>query len=207
MYELSLEDLKELHKTRPSVIQYAMDHKEELLAREHSYVLYGPYHHALGASVPCNTVSAKRTRALVKKTRRKDYVIYHLDENYHVLRTTGVLDNAVRHTFHHFELDGVVYAYSYEWGLNLEVRFLKFAEGKPISYGMISNGHVFTQFYEYMDDKRMLVTNHRYYPVLERTIYGGIPNPEAPIGDPDSCAERYCYEKPAEDTDFSRWFK
>ncbi|MEE0689792.1 MAG: hypothetical protein UCJ13_03050, partial [Bacteroidaceae bacterium] len=66
---------------------------------------------------------------------------------------------------------------------------------------------VFAQFYEYIDEKRMLVTSYRYTPGLKRTIYGCLPNPKAPIGAPDSIVQRDVYEETIEDTDFSRWFK
>ena len=208
MYEISMEDLKQLLKNRLIAKQYALDHKEELTSREHSYVLYGSYVPGIGASIPCNTVTPKRARTLVHKTRRKDHIIYHLDENYKVLRTILVLENKVRHIYHHFELGETVYVYTYESRvLNDEVQFFRYVEGKPVCYGNILSNFVFVQFYEHIDNNRMLVTSYRYTPGLKRTVFGCLPNPEAPIGAPDSYVQRDCYEGTAEDTDFSRWFK
>ena len=208
MYEATMEELKQFLEMRPRVKQYALDHKEELLSREHSYVLYGPYDPGIGASIPCNTVTPKRARKLTHKTRRKDYNIYYLDENYRVLRTSLILDNQVRHVYHHFELDGVIYVYTYESETqNDNIEFLRFADGKPVSYAYVRCNFVFVQFYECIDEERMLVTNYRYTPNLEHTRYGCIPNPDAPIGAPDSVVDRYVYEETIENTDFSRWFK
>lgn len=208
MHEISMKDLGQLLKNGRIAKQYALDHKEELLSRKHSYVLYGPYVPGIGASIPCNTVTAKRARHLTTRTRRKDHIIYYLDENYHVLRTCLVLENVVTHVYHHFKLDGVIYVYTYESpALNDEVQFLGYVDGKPISYGSIHRYFVFVQFYEYIDEKRMLVTSYRYTPRLRRTVFGCLPNPEAPIGAPDSVVQRDFYEETVEDTDFSRWFK
>ena len=208
MYEISMEELKQLLKNGRIAKQYALDHKEELLSRKHSFVLYGPYVPGIGASIPCNTVTPKRARKLVTKTRRKDHIIYYLDDDYHVLRTSLVLENNTRHIYHHFELNGVIYVYTYESPvLNDEVQFLRYADGKTISYGEIHRAFVFAQFYEYIDEKRMLVTSYRYTPGLKQTIYGCLPKPEAPMGAPDSFVQREIYEETIENTDFSRWFK
>lgn len=207
MYEITVEELQQLLQNGRVAKEYALDHYNELMSRNHAFVLYGSYVPGLGASIPCNTVTPKQARNLTHETRRKDHIIYQLDENYHVLRTVLVLDKKVRHIFHHFELDGVVYVYTYESSaLNNQVWFFRFSEGKPVSYGELHRNFVFVQFYEYVDSKRMMVTTYRYTPMVKRTVYGCLPDPEAPIGAHNSVVQRKFYEETAEDTDFSRWF-
>lgn len=226
MYEITITELHQLLLNRHKAIQYARDHYEELAARKHTYTLYGPHAHFLGASIPCNTVVPKRARELLHKTRRKDYVIYHLDEHFQVMRTIIILDySKVDVIYHHFELDGVVYAYSVpgtmlngeihpaplrrdmRFPLDDEILFICFKDGKPVSYGNLSKAMVFVQFYEYVDAERMLVSTYRYWPHAERSIYGYPIDPDAPIGAPNSSIHCRFYEETPEDTDFSRWFK
>lgn len=226
MYEATLDELKQLLKDNCKAWQYALDHYEEVVSRTHSYTLYGPHAHWLGASIPCNTVTPKRARKLMAKTRRKDYVIYHLDEHYKVMRTIIVLEyTRVDVIYHHFELDGVVYAFSTPGSLkdgevqpfssrfgkrfyvDGETHFLRFEDEKPVSYGIVNPGLVFVQFYEYVDSQRMVVTTYRYWPFARRNEYGDPIDPDAPIGADNSPVRFKVYEVTPEDTDFSRWFK
>lgn len=226
MYVITKNELQQLLLDRSKAHQYALDHYDELAGRKHTYTLYGPHAHRLGASIPCNTVTPKQARKLLHKTRRKNYVIYHLDEHYRVIRTIIILDyTKVDIIYHHFEIDGVVYACGFSGTmqdgeihpcplrearisvLDDMVLFLKFQDGKPVSYGNLSIHMVFVQFYEYVDDTRMLVTSYRYWPHAERNIYGYPIDPEAPIGAINSAVHQRFYEEIPEDTDFSRWFK
>lgn len=111
MYEATLAELQQLIRDAMRARQYAMEHYEELAARPHVHVLYGPHDSSLGASIPCNRTAPKSVRKLVLQTRQKDYNIYHLDESYRVLRTIQVLDGKIDRLCHHFEMDGVVYVY------------------------------------------------------------------------------------------------
>lgn len=226
MYGISMNELQQLLLDRSKAHQYALDHYDELVGRKHTYTLYGPHAHWLGASIPCNTVTPKQARHLLHKTRRKNYVIYHLDEHYQVIRTIIILDyTKVDIIYHHFEIDGVVYACGFSGSmqdgeihpsplrearisvLDDMVLFLKFQDGKPICYGNLSNTMVFVQFYEYISPERMLVSTYRYWPSAERSIYGYPIDPTAPIGALNSSVHQRFYEEAAEDTDFSRWFK
>lgn len=208
MYEITMDELQQMLRDRCIAIKYAWDHREEITSREHAFTLYGPYVPGIGASIPCNTVTSKRARKLVHKTRRKDYIIYHLDESYQVLRTILVLDRKTSHIHHHFELDGAVYVYTYESpALNQRIEFFRYKDGKPVSYGEILSNFVFVQFYEYVDAEKMLVTTYRYSPKAKHSIYGHPIDPDAPIGADNSSVHQRFYEETPENTDFSRWFK
>ncbi len=226
MHEITLDEMRQLLAKGRTVRQFAIDHYEELVARKHTYTLYGPYAHFLGASIPCNTVVPKRARKLMHKTRRKEYVIYELDGQYKVLRIIKVNKHPrVDVIYHHFELDGIVYAFSTNGtmrdgeispflrhgdankDIGTEIQFLRFENGKPVSYGSLDRCFVFVQFYEYVDDAQMMVTTYRYTPDAKYSMDGYPTDPEAPVGAPHSLVHRRCYMEASEDTDFSRWFK
>lgn len=208
MYEITMPELQQLLQEGRSAIKYAWNHREEITSRAHTFTLYGPYDPGIGASIPCNTITPKRARKLLHRTRRKDYIIYQLDENYQVLRTILVLDDKTSHIYHHYELDGTVYVYTYESpALKNEVQFFRYTDGKPVSYGELSRNFVFVQFYDYVDAKKMFVTTYRYSPNAKHSIYGYPVDPNAPIGADNSSVHRRFYEETPEDTDFSRWFR
>lgn len=212
MYEVTLDELKLMIQNGRRAMQYAWDHYEELASRQHAHTLYGPYEPGLGASIPCNRVSPKRVRQLSHKTRRKSYITYQLDEDYRLLRTTLVHDyDQVSSVFHHFELDGVVYAYPFRGQekkfSESRVHFFRYNDGKPICYGAAYSNFVFVQFYEYIDAERMNVTTYRFAPNAKFTPYGYPVDWEAPIGAPNSVVNRHFYEEFPENTDFSRWFQ
>lgn len=220
-----MDELHQLLEDGRTAWQYALDHYAQLVARAHSYTLYGPHAYWLGASIPCNRVTPKRARKLMTKTRRKDYVIYHLDEHYKVIRTTIVLDyNRVDIIYHHFELDGVVYACSTRGtmkdgevqspsyqnnkkNLGDDIHVLRFADDKPVCYGILRSNFLFVQYYEYVDSQRMVVTTYRHSPLATRSMYGYPIDPDAPIGADNSSVHLRVYDETPEDTDFSRWFK
>ncbi len=226
MYAATMDELRQLLRDGRKAWQYAMDHYEELVTRMHSYTLYGPHAHWLGASIPCNRITPKRARKLLPQTRRKDYVIYHLDEHYKVIRTIIVLEyTRVDVIYHHFELDGVVYACATRGTLvdgeiqsslynkngrqvlDDAIHFLRFSDEKPVSYGILSSNFLFTQFYEYVDSQRMIVTTYRHSTLATRSIYGYPIDPDASIGADNSSIQLKVYEDTPEETDFSRWFK
>lgn len=211
MYTAKMEDFYQIVRDGRLAREYAIEHRDELVARQHTHTLYGPHDPSLGASIPCNTVVSKQARSLTHKTRRKRYIIYQLDENYKVLRTIlieGELPNK-QLIYHHFEFNGTVYAYNYAYFYNRVINFFRYADGKPVCYGELDLrlDFIFIQYYEYLSDDRMFVSTYRYNPKVEQTIYGCKPDPNAPIGAPNSIVQQKFYEVPAEDTDFSRWFK
>ncbi|MGN0755055.1 MAG: hypothetical protein ACI4ME_11410 [Aristaeellaceae bacterium] len=212
MYELSVAELKRMLQNGRRAEQYAWEHYEELASIQHVHTLYGPYVPGLGASIPCNTVTPKSARRLLTQTRRKDYIIYHLDDHYQLLRTIQVQDyTKITRVYHHFELDGIVYAYPFRGyekkHAESKVHFFRYLDGKPVCYGVAYSNFVFCQFYEYVDENRMLVTTYRYFPTAKYTVHGYPVSEDAPIGALNSSVQRTFYEEIPESTDFSRWFK
>ena len=103
MFEVTLEQLQKLMHEARVAAKYAREHYDLLAAREKSYTLYGPEADFLGARVP-SSMTPTRARKLLPKTRRRNYVIYELDEAYQPLRTIHVLDyDKVNVTYHHFD--------------------------------------------------------------------------------------------------------
>jgi len=89
--ELNIEDLKQMLVAGRRARQYALDHYEELAAREAVYTLYGPYDYRIGAATPGPIVS-KNSRKLAFKTKRKNYLVYELDSDYKLLRVKHVFE-------------------------------------------------------------------------------------------------------------------
>ena len=113
MCEIDIAELKRLMAAGRNAAQYAWDHYEELAARKHTYTLYGPYAYGIGASIPSKPIPPK-VRQLLKSTRRKDYLIYELDDDFNVLRTISVTNHTeIECIYHHYQLDDVIYAYPF----------------------------------------------------------------------------------------------
>ena len=108
--ELDIEDLKQMLVAGRRARQYALDHYEELAAREAVYTLHGPMDYAIGAAIPGHSVS-KSSRKLTLKTRRKEYILYELDRDYKLLRAKHMYVCSQNNcTYHCFELEGIRYA-------------------------------------------------------------------------------------------------
>ena len=211
MIDLTLEDLKQLLLDGRRARQYAWDHYEELAARKHTYTLYGPYASGIGASIP-SKLTPKRARILSKKTRRKDFHIYELDDDYKVLRTISVVNyTEIECTYYHFEFEGMIYAYPFRGSTKKmftdTISALKFSSQKPVFYAEISKNSLFAQFFEYISTEKMLFTEYSYYPNSKYSAYGCPVDPNAPIGAPNSPATKLCTEEVPEYIDFSCWFK
>lgn len=210
MYEIGIEELHKLFLEARAAAAYARDHYEAFASREHSYTLYGPDAYDLGASVPCSLTSP-RARKLMKATRRKNHLIYELDSDYKVLRTVRMIDYTRPDcTFHHFELDGIHYAYPFRGRdsrlYNDKITVLKYDQNRPVYYAIVSNSLLFSQFYEYPAPDQMIVSTYRYFPTAKTTLYGLPVDWNAPIGAKNSPVQRHCTEETPVDTDFSKWF-
>lgn len=211
MYEIGIDDLHNLLLQGRTAAQYAWDHYEELVARNSTYTLYGPYAHYTGAGVPSNLIP-KKARKLLKNTHRKDYLIYELDEEYKVLRTTSVYDyTKIDCVYHHFELNGTSYAYPFRGNEKVmytdSVVACRFWDEKPVYFGIVDKPLLFAQFYEYESSNVMTVSTYQYWPTAKHTKHGYLVDRNASIGALNSPVQRHCHKESIEYIDFSKWIK
>lgn len=211
MYEIGINELRHLLENGQKAVQYTWDNYEELAAREHSHTLYGPYAYEIGACIP-SKMTPDIARKLLPSTRRRNHLIYELDGEHKVIRTISVRDyTKVECIYHHFDLDGVSYAYPFRGDKKVmytdAICMLKFINRKPVYYGVVRKSFLFIQFYEYIDTERMIVSTYRYNPDAQLTRYGYPIDPDAPIGALNSCVDRHCREEPTKYIDFSHWFQ
>lgn len=211
MYEIGIDELQQLFIEARVVAKYAWEHYEDFASREHTYTLYGPEAYDLGASVP-SSLTPIRARKLLKSTRRKNYVIYELDASYNVLRTIHMLDyTKVDCTYHHFDLDGIKYAYPFRGngrGMYTDkITVQKYSGGLPVYYAIAANNLLFAQFYEYPEPNKMVVSTYRYFPTAQITMHGYPVDWNAPIGAPNSPVQRHCREEVPAYIEFSSWFE
>lgn len=211
MYEIKIEGLQQLLTEARSAAAFARERYEEFAARKHTYTLYGPSAHSLGASIP-SSYTPTRARKLLKTTRRRDYIVYELDEEYKVLRTVHMLDYTYPdYTYHHFELNGVSYAYPFRCRVgdlyNDKIAVMKYSANNPVYFAIASENLLFSQFYEYLSPKKMIVSTYRFFPKAKYTQYGFPVDWNAPIGELNSPVQRKCKEEVPQLIDFSQWFK
>jgi hypothetical protein len=211
MYEIGIEGLHQLFLEARSAAKYAREHYENFISREHAFTLYGPEAYNLGASVP-SKLTPMRARKLLKSTRRKNHIIYELDSEYKVLRTIHMIDyTRADCTYHHFELDGIQYAYPFRGRddrlYNDKITVLKYDQGRPTYYAIVSTGLLFAQFYEYPEPDKMNVSTYRYFHTAKTTMYGMPVDWDAPIGAMNSPVHRHCEEETPVEIDFSKWFR
>lgn len=211
MYEVNTDSLRQLLAEGRTAAKYARNHYDDFASRTHTFTLYGPDAHDIGASVPSNIVPA-RARKLQKSTRRKNYLRYELDEANKLLRTVHMIDyEKVDCTFHHFNLNGVSYAYPFRGSgnelYNDAIYAIKYSSNQPIYYAVVRSNYLFVQFYEYPTSDQMIVSTYRYSPNAKYSIHGCPIDHNAPIGAINSPVQRHCTEEVPEYIDFSRWFK
>ena len=210
MYEIEIEKIQQLMYDARCAAKYARAHYEEFASRTHSYTLYGPDAYDIGASVPSSIVPP-RARRLLKTTRRKNYLVYELNENYEILRTIHMLNyTMVDCTYHHFQLDGVHYAYPFRGSgssmYNDTIYAIRFAENRPVYYAAVSCNLYFGQFFEYPSPDKMQVSTYRYWPTAKRTMHGYPVDRDAPLGALNSPVQRHFKEETPEYIEFSHWF-
>ena len=211
MHELDISGLTQLIQEGRVGVDYAWENRNDLIAREHTYTLYGPHDSLLGASIPSSLMPAK-VRQLRKSIRRKNYTIYELDDAYRVLRTTQIINyTKCVDTFHHFELNGVRYAYNFsKYGRPQyadRIFVLKFQDGKPSYFADTTATHIFAEFYEYIEPDRMGVSCYSFSPNATHTQFGYPVDWSAPIGAENSPVSCHYREEPVQYIDFSHWFE
>lgn len=208
--ELNMEDLKQMLTAGIQAEQYAWDHYEELAAREAAYTLYGPFEYRIGAAEPGPIVS-KSSRKLTFKTKRKKYLIYELDNDYKLLRVRHVFDPRSDTIYHCFELNGIQYACPFMHNRKEIQRnnivAIGYKDGKPFFCGYLSEGRVLAEFYEYISAEKVRVIVYSYHPFSKYSVHGYPMDPNAPLGEPNSPAQRSCREEKPMYTDFSKFFK
>ena len=210
MIELTLDELKQLLSNGRHAREYAWNQYEELAVREPVHILYGPYTDGTGANIPGN-FTPKRARNLSPKTRRKNYIIYELDSEYKLLRATQVLDSKRINTYHCFDWNGVQYACPFlpskkQLGFG-NIIALAWKDAKPYYSAFLARNVVIASFFEYVPSGKALITEYTYNPVSKYATQGYLTDLDAPIGAPNSAAQRLCYEEDPVYTDFSQWFR
>lgn len=212
MYEISIDELRQLFFEARTAAKYAREHYDDFVARNHVFTLYGPEAYDIGASVPCK-LTPMRARKLSKKTRSKNYMVYELDSTYKVLRTIHMIEyTRVDCTYHHFELDDIYYAYPFKGRGNHpysmdDIIVLKYDQGRPIYYARGNTGLLHAKFFEYPEPNKMLVSTYWYFHASNTTPNGLPVDWNAPIGSPSSPVQRYCEEEIPVEIVFSKWLK
>lgn len=191
--------------------EYAWEHYDELVARECVHRLYGPYGYRMDAGVPGGPTS-KRKHELKKQTRRKDYLIYELDNNYKLIRVISMTDYTKVVLIHHcFECDGTQYGVPFEKEgkelFEFQVNVVRYKEGVPVYYGIVRCENLIADFYEHRQDKKVCGISYVYGRCIKNTVYGYPVDWDSPIGGPASPVEKGTWEGEVLYTDFSQYFK
>ncbi len=209
-HKMGLAELDQLIQDGRDAMRYAWDHYEELVAREAVYTLYGPSDYGIGAGIPGKFIP-ERSRKLLKKTRRKNYIIYKLDSEYKLLRTTTMRDyTTAAYVYHCFEINGIQYACAFhtdkkEIYFN-EVLAVGCENGRPSYMGHLRERSLLVQFFEYPAEDKAFVTTYSYAPVSKFSAHGYPVDHNAPIGALNSPVEIGYWEENITDIDFSRFF-
>lgn len=210
MHEVSIAEMIRLLQEARVGVDYAWEHYGELAAREHAYTLYGPHVAFLGASIPSSIIPIS-SRRLRKTTRRKDCLIYELDGAYKILRTVHMINHKQNCVYHHFELNGITYAYPFRGeGKQMydnTIIVLKFEKEMPVYYAYARSNYIFAEFYEYIEQDRMGVSCYSFSPNATHTQFGYPVDWSAPIGAENSPVSCHYREEPVQYIDFSHWFE
>lgn len=172
MYEISMEGLLEiLLKTRAEA-KFARENYTHLASRPHTYTLYGPDADNMGVLIPGSYITKQARKLSLRPSRRKEHEIYQLDENLQLLRKTS-MHNYDREgcTFHCYRKGSTVYAYPFNKDGAYSMDKISFIEydkkHRPSCFGVSRAVMLFVQFYEYISEDKMIVTNYRYWPSKE----------------------------------------
>ena len=210
MTDLTTKDLKQLLAEGRWAAKYAWNHYEELAAREATYTLYGALEHGIGAARPGRLVS-KRSRILKFNKPKSDFTVYELDSEYKLLRVSHVINSQNYDTYHCFELNGILYACPFRYNqkeiVRNEVLAIGYKDGKPYYFGAIGSNRVSADFYEYISPEKVHVVEYSYHPVSKYSLHGYLLDPNAPLGELSSPAQRACCEEKPMYTDFSMFFR
>lgn len=213
MYELDRATLNTIHAEHLKAAEYAREHYAELAKRKHVYTLYGGETYSIGVQIPSKFVP-KSARKLLKSTRREKYTVYELDGNYKVLRTIHMLEHGskIDCTYHHFDLNGVHYAYPFRGDTGEEytgqIAVLKHnQDGKPAYFALDREYQLVIELYTYPSADSMLVSTYHYHVTAETSYYGLPIDPNAPINAENSNIVHFCNEQQPNIIDFSQYFK
>ena len=142
MIEISMSELELFMQKGRYAAQYAWEHYDELFARKAKFTLYEPVAYGVGAGMPGKFVP-QSVRKLMKQTRRKNYLVYELDDKYQLLRTVLVQNNEkVLYTYQCFELDGTMYGCPFLEGEK------KCLETRCWTLDQLAIAHSISHFYE-----------------------------------------------------------
>lgn len=201
MIKIGYPEMYELINKGCTAFDYAQAHYAELNARPAVYTLFGPPSHGLGA-LAAGHMTPHKERLLQRKTRRKKYVIYELDEAFRVIRIKHVCkEGKVQCTYHLFELDGIVYARSFLGETNSfytsKMYAIKYSDGQPLYYAQTMRNYLCVDFYEYPCYNQVHTTCYVFLPANKYTSTGLPVCWEAPFGANNSpvtldyCEEEY----------------
>ena len=211
MIEISMSELELFMQKGRYAAQYAWEHYDELSARKAKFTLYGPEAYGVGAGMPGKFVP-QSVRKLMKQTRRKNYLVYELDDKYQLLRTVLVQNNEkVLYTYQCFELDGTMYCCPFLEGEKKMFRDEVLAIGpignRPQYLAFLRENSSIVQYFEYSAEDTMFVTTYAYSPTSIYSAHGYPVDCSAPIGALNSPVNRGCWKEPVAYTDFSQWFR
>lgn len=208
MIKIGYPEMYELIKKGCTAFDYARDHYEELNARPTVHELFGPPSHGLGA-LAAGHLTPPKERLLKRKTRRKKYVIYELDEAFRVIRIKHIgKEGKVQCTYHLFELDGIVYARAFLGETNRfythKTHAIKYSGGQPLYYAQTSPNYLCIDLYEYPCSNRVKTTCYLFLPASKNTAAGVPVCWEAPLGSNNSPVTLDYFEEEYHYLDFEK---
>lgn len=185
--------------------EYAWDHYDELFARKPEHILYGAVSTKLGAASPSH-LTYTRQRILSSKLRRKEYNAYELDKEFNIIKHYTVLNGKIASYYLHFWLNGIHYARCFygdkkvNWRNAEHLHAIKYEDGNPVCYAIISESMVVAEFYEFVSAEKMIVTTCFYRPDNEHLSWDAPPDSYMR---PLTCG---CIERIPQSVDFKRFF-
>lgn len=190
MNSIDYDTMNKLIMSGNSAYEYAWSNYEMLSQRKAAYVLYGPPTNYLGVLAAGHLTPAKE-RKVKKETRRKRYIQYELDENYHILRIRHMRDyDKTECTYHIFEQNGIVYGCPFYQ--DQKIRYpaktvaVKYTGEKPEYFAMTSHNYLCVDYYEYPLPNRVKTTCYLYLPMSIYSAAGVRRSEDAPFGSTNS---------------------
>lgn len=211
METISTELLDKLILKGREAERFAWEHYEELCAREKSYTLYGPDAYGIGAEMP-GSIVPKSSRKLTKQTRRKNYIIYELDNNFHLLRTIRVRNyHEISDSYQCFEMDGIHFSCHFKGNQKLiagrEVFAIFYKNKQPQWFAYLTTNSVNLEMYSYTSPSKAKISLYLYSRVSKYNWNGYPVDFSAPFGSPYSPISYGSCEAEPMDTDFSVYFE
>jgi hypothetical protein len=211
MEVINVEALDKLLLKGQQAAHFAWDNYEELCARKKTYTLYGPEAYGIGAGIPCGIVS-KSSRKLSKQTHRRNYKIYELDKDFHLLRTVTMWNyREIRYCYQCFEMDGIQFACSFAGNqkrvFRQEVLATSYQDNQPQWFAFLTPNSVKLETYCYVSPSKVNVNSYLYSRVSKYSWHGYPVDFSVPIGTASSPIAHGSWEAEANNTDFSVFFK